>query len=143
MQTIFKQYSDRYVVGQITDTTNRTIDGNFAAETVIDFGKPVMRGTDKENQVKILSSVVAGSCLGFAVRNEERVTGQYEIYSQVDVLRQGRIAVIVKEAVAVDDPAYVYADATIGKTATSGLQVGKFNTAAALGGIAELQFNLL
>jgi hypothetical protein len=143
MQTTYKLYSDRFAVGQITDTINRTIDGNFAAETVIDFGKPVKRGTDKENQVKILDGITAGLCIGFAVRNDERATGQYEINSQVDVLRQGRIAVTVKENVTVDADAYVYADATIGVTTASGLKIGKFNTAASLGGLAELQINLL
>lgn len=143
MQTSYKLLSDRFAVGQITDGSIRQIDGQLAAENVIQFGQPVRRGTDKENQVKVLDGITAGLCIGFAVRNEERVTGQYEIYSQVDVIRFGRIAVIVKEAVLVDDDAYVYADATIGKTTASGLKIGKFTTAAALGGLAELQLQLL
>ena len=113
MQTSYKLLSDRFAVGQITDGSIRQVDGQLAAENVIQFGQPVRKGTDKENQVKVLDGITAGLCIGFAVRSEERITGQYEIYSQVDVIRFGRIAVIVKEAVLVDDDAYVYADATI------------------------------
>lgn len=143
MQTTYSLYSTRLAIGQITDKSLRQVDG-FTAETIIQFGQPVKFGTDASKQVKVLDGVTAGLCVGFAVRNEQRTTGQYEIASQVDVLRLGRIAVAVKEAVAINDLAYVYADATIGKTSASGLLVGKFLSAGASNGaIVELQIQLL
>ncbi len=142
MQNTYSIYSTPLVVGQLTDKSLKQIDG-FTAETIIQFGQPVKFGT-KQHQVKVLDAITAGICCGFAVRNEERTTGQYEISSQVDVIRLGRIAIVVKEAVAALDDAYVYADATIGKTTNNGLKIGKFLTAGSgAGAIVELQIQLL
>jgi len=142
MQTTYKMYADQYLKGQVTDVSIHQIDG-FTAEGVIQFGTPVQFGTLYGEQVKTLADIAAGLCIGFAVRERKALTGQYEIASQVQILRLGRIAVEVKEDVNAGDVAYVYADATIGKTEENGLVVGKFNTAGKANGLAELQVQLL
>ena len=156
-QTSFKLYSDRFAVGQIADNSVKQID-SFISSTVISFGAPVSRtvvnNVISETNISLLSSITAGSCMGFAIRNNRQVTGQYEISKQVDVLRFGRIIVVTKEVVTVDQVAYVYADATIGKTQANGLAVGNFVTNSIVQNIevngvitplnlAELQIQLL
>ena len=51
----FLTYSQAYVIGQIADTSLRQID-SYVAEGKIEFGAPVIRGTDKARQVKQTNS---------------------------------------------------------------------------------------
>ena len=159
-QTSFQLYSDKWAVGQIADNSINQID-SFVANTVIPFGAPVMRSTISnalsEHRVDISTSITAGTCLGFAIRREMEVTGQYQIGDQIDVLRVGRIVVVLHTELAsvkVNDLAYIYADSGIGNTAQNGLLVGRFvsnsrsetvniNGAPTVVNLAELQIDML
>ncbi len=156
-QTNFQLYSDRFALGQIADNSLNQID-SFIASTVIPFGAPVMRVAGSETKVAYpLTAVTQGICVGFAIRREMEVTGQYEIGHQIDVLRLGRIVVQITtgQVATVDQKAYAYTIvSTIGSDPTNGLLVGRFTSNSivqniSLNGVmtdvtlAELQITML
>lgn len=124
----FLTYSKPYLIGQVADTSSRQID-SYAAEGEIEFGDPVIRGTDKSSQVKKSNSKT--EFLGVAVRNDTLSAGLYREKVMVSVMTRGRIVVKVKEDAEAGSDAYVYADATIGVTKTDGLKIGTFFNSAA------------
>lgn len=133
-QTSFQLYSDKWAVGQIADNSINQID-SFIASTIIHFGSAVMRtvvdNVKSEKKVSAFSGTTAGTCIGFAVRREMELTGQYEIGDQIDVLRIGRIITIVKDSfnIKADDLAYLYADGAIGNTTNDAhILIGRFIT---------------
>ena len=157
-QTRFQLYSDKWAVGQIADNSLNQID-SFSAGTVIPFGSAVMRTTVNNNlsekKVSAFSGTTAGTCIGFAIRREMAFTGQYEINSQVDVLRVGRIIVITHVPVTIDQVACLFTDGAIGiATQDQSIPVGKFvnnskqetinvNGVITTVNLAELQIDIL
>jgi len=160
-QTSFQLYSDKWAVGQIADNSLNQID-SFIASTKIPFGGVVTRtitnNVISQNKISWVSTALpaAGSVIGIAIRREMEVTGQYEIGHQVDVLRLGRIIVIVPEDsnAKVNDSAYTYADGAINNNSDNGRLIGRFLSDAKaetmlIDGVsksvklAELQVNLL
>lgn len=132
-QTSFQLYSDKWAVGQIADNSLNQID-SFISSTIIPFGGVVTRTVTNnvvsQNKVSWVPTTLptAGSVIGIAIRREMEVTGQYEIGHQVDVLRFGRIIVIVPEDsnVKVNDLAYTYSDGAINNNANNGRLIGRF-----------------
>lgn len=80
------------LVGQIADTTNRTV-LSFSAEEAIEFGRPLMRGTDKERQCKNFVADVGrtNKFLGISVRDPNRINGAYATKDSVSVMDVGSI----------------------------------------------------
>lgn len=123
----FLTYSKPYLIGQVADTSLSQID-SYASEGTIEFGTPVVRGTDKEKQVK--KSDTKTDFLGIAVRNDTQSSGLYPDKTMVSVMTQGRVVVKVKEDAEAGSDAYVYADASIGATKAEGLKIGTFFNSA-------------
>ena len=123
MQTEFKSYMDPLIIGQIADTSPRTIN-SFAAEAKIEFATAVKRGTNEGKQCLPLDGIE--SFLGVAIRNDLCTDGYYPVGEVVSVMTKGRVAVKTTEAVKAGDKAYVHANGTFNKTADEGLEIGIF-----------------
>ena len=76
--------------GQAYDTTIKTND-SFAAEETIQFGLPLMRGSDKEKQVKIFNGGITTKLLGISGYSATRIEGSYAPQSMVTVVTMGRV----------------------------------------------------
>lgn len=135
MQT---SYTQDYVigqVGQIADTSSRTID-SFAAEGTIAFGIAVARGTNKQKQV------IPFAGTGFAGVSvfEHNGVGEYADETSVPVMTSGRIYVTTDATVVAGTIAYaVNATGLFTNVSTSATAVGKFLTSGT--GIVVLELN--
>jgi hypothetical protein len=127
MQTEYKSYMEPFIIGQIADTSPRTIN-SFAAEGKIEFASAVGRGTNESKQCLPLDDI--NSFLGIALRNDLCTQGYYSVGEVVSVMNKGRVVIKAKEAVKAGDKAYVHADGTINKTLKkdekNGLAIGIF-----------------
>lgn len=135
MQEEFLTYSVPKLIGQVADTSLAQIDSyvselDLLNDENIEFGAPVMRGTDSSKQVKNLDN--KDKFLGIAVRNDARYEGHYPANTMVSVMTFGRVVVTTTTAVVAGDVAYVHATGKINKTATDGTAIGVFasNTSA-------------
>lgn len=126
MQTDFNMYSEPFIIGQRADCSLHQID-SYAAETDIEFGTAVMRGTKSDKQV-IPSD--GKEFLGIALRNDQNTTKLYNAKNIVSVLTKGRVVVMVTEAVLAGDKAYLHTDGTFNKNKGTnekkGLEIGIF-----------------
>ena len=93
--------------------------GYFYNEETIPFGSGVMRGTDPENQCKLM--VTGGSFLGVAAYRGVNVTDkrEYPVISTVEVITKGHVWVKVKESVTAGDKAACGVGGTWGKSGTA------------------------
>lgn len=129
MQTTYTLHPDQWQVGQIADTSDRTID-SYLAEGAVGIAKCVIRGTDKSRQV-IQASTSAGQAalvIGVSVngRNIEQTDAglvQYKDKSAVSVMTRGRVIVETDDAV------------VAGAVANLKLSSGKFTDEAVAAGI--------
>ena len=135
MQT---SYTQDYVigqVGQIADTSSRTID-SFAAEGEIGFGIAVTRGTNKQKQV---IPFLGTGFVGISVF-EHNEDGLYKDEDSVSVMTSGRIYVTTAATVVAGTTAYaVNATGLFTNVATDATAVGKFLTSGT--GIVVLELN--
>ena len=135
MQT---SYTQDYVigqVGQIADTSSRTID-SFAAEGEIGFGIAVARGTNKQKQVIPFAGT---GFVGISVF-EHNEDGLYNDEESVSVMTSGRIYVTTAATVVAGTIAYaVNATGLFTNVSTGATAVGKFLTSGA--GIVVLELN--
>lgn len=106
--------------------------GYFYNEEVIPFGAGVMRGTDPENQCKLM--VTGGSFLGVAAYRGVNVTDkrEYPVISTVEVITKGHVWVKVKESVTAGDKAACGVGGTWGKSGTASYDDvnGEYETSA-------------
>ncbi len=142
--TQFAYEFDKAQIGQIADSSNRTVD-SYLAEEEIPFGVAVMAGTNYDKQVKKLTSLTF--YLGFSVYSHVNVskrelwgvtgvtqtieTNKYAINSSVSVLKKGRIFVATAEPVTAGQYAYVHTDGTLHNDPEAGvekLRVGRYLT---------------
>lgn len=95
--------------GQVVDTTNNT-KTSFLAEEAIEFGRPLMRGTNKETQVKnfVGSTVTPVKFLGVSARTPIEITGAYPVKAAVTVIEQGRIWVGLTTGLVIQAGDYAY-----------------------------------
>jgi hypothetical protein len=94
-------YGYNYVpaqAGQIVDTTVN-VKTSFGAEEVIEFGRPLMRGTNPEKIVK--NFAYPAKFLGISVYNPEEIGNNYPAKNMVTVLEQGRIWVPISGALTI------------------------------------------
>ena len=135
MQT---SYTQDYVigqVGQIADTSSRTID-SFAAEGQIGFGIAVARGTNKQKQVIPFAGT---GFVGVSVF-EHNEDGLYNDEESVSVMTSGRIYVATAATVVAGTTAYaVNATGLFTNVSTGATAVGKFLTSGT--GIVVLELN--
>ena len=135
MQT---SYTQDYVigqVGQIADTSDRTID-SFAAEGQFGFGIAVARGTNKQKQV---IPFLGTGFVGISVF-EHNENGLYKDDDSVSVMTSGRIYVTTAVTVVAGEVAYaVDATGLFTNVSTSATAVGKFLTSGT--GIVVLKLN--
>lgn len=135
MQT---SYTQDYVigqVGQIADTSSRTID-SFAAEGEIGFGIAVARGTNKQKQVIPFAGT---GFVGISVF-EHNENGLYKDEDSVSVMTSGRIYVTTATTVVAGTTAYaVNATGDITNVSTTATAIGKFLTSGT--GIVVLELN--
>jgi hypothetical protein len=123
---------------------------SFSAETAVNFGAPVKRGTAPGSQCKMIDGS-GDTFLGVARRtlNKEKLRSDtsvlYKATEMVNVVRKGRIWVYVSEAVVIGDTAYADANSTnvgqFSKTASGNVVTGgKFISAQPTpGGLAVLE----
>jgi len=137
MQEEFLTYSVPKLIGQVADTSLAQIDSYVAEEDTIEFGAPVMRGTDSSKQVKNLDN--KDKFLGIAVRNDARYEGHYPANTMVSVMTFGRVVVTTTTAVVAGDIAYAHATGKINKTATDGTAIGVFASNASANGLVILE----
>jgi hypothetical protein len=105
MQDKISTYSEPLVLGAIADSSLQQID-SYAAEEEINFGFPVMRGTDSENQVKKL--ITNNNFLGIALLNKICKKNSYSKNDIVSVLTKGRVIISLRtEEVKKGDIAYI------------------------------------
>jgi len=80
------------LVGQIADTTPRNILSS-AAEQTIEFGRPLMRGTNPETQCKNFVADVGRTVkfFGVSARSPIPIDGTYQIGSMVSVMDVGSV----------------------------------------------------
>lgn len=95
-------------VGQLEDTSIRTND-SFVAEEVIEFGLPLMRGSDPEKQVKKFNGGITTKFLGVSAYSATRTEGSYAVNSNVRVLSMGKIWIPLfgTQTVVAGDTAYL------------------------------------
>ena len=143
MQTTYSQTQPIAFAGMLADVTISTVD-SFLAETAIGFGVPVIRGTDKERQVKAVS--VAGDAakvIGVAIHDQCHEQSAYNAKDAVNVLTIGRVWVQVAAPVVAGDAAGVSEVAATkwGKVDSTYLAVtgAKFISSAAANGFAIVE----
>lgn len=152
MQTDFTNYlsSSPFLLGQVYDTSTCQIDSSVA-KTVINFGQPVSLNSDGKTVSALYGSNTGGLSVDdaklafFGIAISANSAGQYDIGSQVSVMRMGRVVVKVDTATTgtIGTPVYydVAAKTIITHTAapTNGIQIGTLLTAASDGGLAAIQ----
>lgn len=130
----------RALPGLVADTTNSTRT-SFAAEEVIEFGRPLMRSTNPERQVK--NFVSNGSYtihfLGISARSLLEISGNYPIGREVTVLEQGRIWVplISGLTIVASDTAFLNEDTNsiTNVVSTHQIPIGRFITGGTSNGL--------
>ena len=111
----YSLYAKPFTLGNLYDTSLYQVD-SFAAETLIPFGAPVIRGTDTRKQVKLATvGATPTSFIGIALRQSQMPSGgilapddtgnqvvimstassAYPIGAPVPVARSGRVIVFV------------------------------------------------
>ena len=125
MQTGYKMYHDKELLGQIGDASMRQID-SYVAEAEIAFGIALKRGAKGEAQCLPLDGIT--SFLGIALRDDICTSGVYPKGRIVSVMTKGRVVVKTTEAVEAGDKAYVHANGTFNKTSEEGLEIGIFHS---------------
>lgn len=136
MQSSVTMYGAASTVGMLADT-QFTDKMSYSAEAAIGFGVPVQLGTNKERQVKVLTTSVGQAALAvgisvaaMVVEQASNGTVQYAQYDTVPVLKKGRIWVTTDDAV------------VAGATANLKLSSGLFTDEAVTTGIeAFTQFS--
>lgn len=102
------------------------------SEEIIPFGAGIMRGTDKENQCKLMTT--GGQFLGVALFEQKNVYDKHEYAAKksIKTLTHGNVWVQVEEAVTAGDKAYCGAGGKFKKTNGSGYDEinGIFETSA-------------
>ena len=118
IQTTYAQVHAQWVEGMIPNMEPNDIVTRLAEDAEgIGFGKVCVQGT-ADNQV--VDSEATAKFVGIAVLDTTRLTGKYEQYENVAVLKKGLIVVTASEAVAPGDVVY-YTPATgvLSKTSSS------------------------
>ena len=110
MQKDFNMYSKQFLIGQRADTSLCQID-SYAAESNIQFGSAVKRGTNKDKQCLPLGD--STEFLGIALRDDIQRVGWLKEKSMISVMTKGRVVVRTTAAVVAGDTAYVQADGSI------------------------------
>lgn len=136
MQSSVTMYGAASTVGMLADT-QFTDKMSYSAEAAIGFGVPVQLGTNKERQVKVLTTSVGQAALAVGISVASMVVeqssagvAQYAQYDTVPVLKKGRIWVTTDDAV------------VAGATANLKLSSGLFTDEAVAAGIeAFTQFS--
>ena len=135
-QTSVTMYGAASTVGMLADT-QFTDKMSYSAESAVGFGVPVQLGTNKERQVKVLTTSVGQAALAVGVSVASMVVEQasngtvvYADKDTVPVLKKGRIWVTTDDAV------------VAGAVANLKLSSGLFTDEAVAAGIeAFTQFN--
>ena len=116
---------------------------SFAAEAEIQFGQPVMRGTDPEKQA-IVSDATAflGIALFTHAKEQDRDTGiaSYAIGDTVSVITDGAVMVEAgADTIVAGEAAYVTAAGAYTNVATAALAIGTFLTGGNTGDILAVE----
>lgn len=106
MQLTVTQYGAASFAGMLGDT-GFTDKLSYTAEVAVPFGVPVQLGTNKERQVKVLTTAVGQAALAVGVSIASQVVeqtsagvAQYAQYDTVPVLKCGRVWMLTNDAVA-------------------------------------------
>ena len=129
MQSTVTQYGNAGMAGQLYDS-GFTDKMSYSAEGAVGFGVPVQLGTNKERQVKVLTTSAgqAALAMGLSLHTyvaEQSAAGlvQYATTQTVSVLKRGRVWVNTDDAV------------VAGTTANLKLSSGLFTDEAVAAGI--------
>jgi hypothetical protein len=105
MQSSVTMYGAAATVGMLGDT-GYTDKLSYSAEAAVGFGVPVQLGTNKERQVKVLTTSVGQAALAVGVSVASMVVEQtsggvaaYAQYDTVPMLKKGRIWMLTDDAV--------------------------------------------
>lgn len=140
IQTTYTATHAQWVEGMIPNMEPNDIVTRLAEDVEgIGFGKVCVQGT-ADNQV--VDSEATVKFVGIAVLDTTRMTGKYEQYENVAVLKKGVIVVTASEAVAPGDVVY-YTPATgvLSKTSTSNTLIAnaQWDTSTTAAGLAVLR----
>lgn len=130
----------RALPGQIADTTLRNV-LSFSAEEIIEFGRPVMRGTDLERQCKnfVSDAGFTKKFIGVSLLDSTRMTGNYPTTTTVNVMDKGRVWVALTTGLVINagDNAYLnLATNNITNILTSNkLTIGRFQSPGTSNGL--------
>jgi hypothetical protein len=128
------------LVGQIADYTPRNII-SFAAEQAIEFGRPLMRGTNKETQCMNFIADVGRTVkfLGISARNPIQIDGTYPVKSMVSIIDYGRVWIhlVAGLTIVAGNNAYLnQVTNTITNVSTSDqIPIGRFQTGGTSNGL--------
>lgn len=140
LQTTYALTQGRFIVGMIPDMRTPGQDRSLNVEPAagIGFGKSVGQGT-AERQIKAIATGQATAFLGVTVLDTTQLQDSYPQYATARVRTKGPVVVTVSGAVTPGAAAYVVpATGAFSATASGNTLVGKFETAAADGGMAVL-----
>ncbi len=99
----------KYLPGQIADSRNRNV-LSFVAEEAIEFGRPLMRGTNKETQCKNFVAGAGVRFLGISARSPIEITGAYPVKNMVSVFDYGAIWVPLITSLTIVAGQFAYLD---------------------------------
>ena len=140
LQTTYSENLARFILGMIPDMRTPGQDRSLNVEPVggIGFGKAVGQGT-AERQIRAIATGQGTAFIGVTVLDTTQLQDSYPQYATARVRTKGPVVVAVSGAVTPGASAYVVpATGAFSATATGNTLVGKFETAAADGGLAVL-----
>ena len=128
------------VPGMKADSTVDVID-SFAAETAIEAGQVVERGTDPQKQVA--PSTTAANVIGIAIfENKAQEVPLYPEGYAVPVCTFGDVWVTVEEDVTAGDGAYIDSDGKFTDSTGTAVSGMTYMTSAEAGGLAIVRVRL-
>jgi hypothetical protein len=130
--------------GQIVDATP-SITTSFAAEEIIEMGRPLMRGTDPAKQVKnyVSGGDFTKKFLGISGYTATEIKGNYPVGDMVSVLEWGRIYVplITGLTITAGDIAYLNqtTNSITNVSSTNQIKIGRFQSSGTSDGLTGSQ----
>lgn len=133
-QTTYTQFPDARLQGQMADAGMRDVVSRIATVAITAGLAVVHDGTSEDRNVKLPASaaeITGDAFQGVAILDTSREPGGYVAEDVVPVMRKGRIAVKVEDAVTMGAPVFV-------RYAAGGDGVGSFRSDAGTSEAAQL-----
>ena len=138
LQTEYPDHQPYMIEGMIPDmrTPGQDVSRNVETEAGIGFGKVAVQGTG-DRQIKV--SAAGAAFTGITVLDPTQLQDSYPQFATARVRTKGPVVVTASVAVSAGQPAYfVPASGVLTNVASGNTLIGKFETTAAVGGLAIL-----